>query len=222
VESLYDGEIRHVDDGVAALLDALERSGAAEDTLVVITGDHGEVMTRNGIYFDHHGLYEENIRVPLLMRWPGGLPAGRREPRFVQQHDFAPTLLRWAGGAVPDGMEGKDFSGLATGASDEPLWERVICCESTWQSKWAFRTDTHKLILSRAPDRYGTPMRELYDLVADPGETRNMAETEPDLADNLERSLEEWIAAELKRLGRDEDPLRTQGITLGKKWDGQP
>jgi hypothetical protein len=80
------------------------------------------------------------------------------------------------------------------------------------------RTRTHKLILAREPDHYGNPRRELYDLVADPGERRQIAEENPDLADAMERRLEEWITHRLAELGRTEDPLRAQGITLGKRW----
>jgi len=219
IVSLYDGEVRHADDGVAALLEALEDAGLADNTLVILTADHGEVMVRNGIFFDHHGLYEETIRVPLIVRLPGKVPAGRRVGAFVQHLDFAPTLLRLVGAPVPDSMEGRDFYPLATGGDDSPLWDRVVCCESTWQSKWAVRTDRHKLILARAPDRYGNPRRELYDLWDDPAETRNVAESEPGTADALEAWLEEWIRQGLARAGRSEDPLVAQGITLGRRWE---
>lgn len=219
IVSLYDGEIRHVDDGVAQLLEALEETGAADDTLVLLSGDHGEIMYQHDIFFDHHGLYEENIRVPLILRWPQGLPAGRRVEPFVQHLDFAPTLLRWAGASVPESMEGKDFRPLAEGADETPLWERVVCCECTWQAKWAVRTAQHKFILAREPDRHGMPPRELYDLNTDPQETRNLVQEQPALAAELEQWLENWIAAGLARVGRTEDPLRVQGITLGKRWD---
>lgn len=219
IVSLYDGEIRHVDDGVAALLEALDESGIADDTLVLLTGDHGESMYQHDIFFDHHGLYEENIRVPLILRWPNRLPAGRRAAPFVQQLDYAPTFLHWAGAEVPANMEGKDFGPLAAGNDETPLWDRIVCCESTWQCKWAVRTDRHKLILAREPDHHGMPMRELYDLEADPREERNLADQEADLADSLESWLEEWIAAGLARAGREEDPLRVQGVSLGKRWE---
>jgi arylsulfatase A-like enzyme len=219
IVSLYDGEIRHVDDGVAQLLAALDETGVAEDTLVLLTGDHGEVMVRNGIFFDHHGLYEENIRVPLILRWPQRLAPGRRVESFTQHLDFAPTLLRWANASIPASIEGKDFGPLAEGTDATPLWERVICCENTWQSKWAVRTERHKFILSREPDPYGTPLRELYDLIADPGESHNLAEAQPVVAKELEAGLEAWIAEGLTRASRAEDPLRAQDITLGKRWE---
>jgi arylsulfatase len=219
IVSLYDGEIRHVDDGVAQLLAALDETGLAEETLVIFTADHGEVMSRNGIFFDHHGLYEENIRVPLILRWPERIGPGRRVNEFVQHLDIAPTLLGWARANPPAGMDGKEFQSLATGEYSSPLWDQIICCESTWQSKWALRTETHKLILSRAPDPYGNPPRELYDLVADPSESRNLVEEQPDLSNTLTQQLEGWISDGLARMGRIADPLCEQGVTLGKRWD---
>jgi hypothetical protein len=95
----------------------------------------------------------------------------------------------------------------------------VVCCENTWQSKWAVRTETHKLIISRRPDSYGTPMRELYDLTVDPLEQLNVAETSRSIADELAEWLETWIATGLARAGRSDDPLCAQDITLGKRWD---
>jgi arylsulfatase len=219
IVSLYDGEIRRADDGVAQLLSALDRLDLTEQTLIILTADHGEVMVRNGIFFDHHGLYEENIRVPLILRCPSGLPAGSRVSDFVQHLDFAPSILSWAGAEPMSGVDGEDFSGLADGTRTEPLRDRVVCSENTWQSKWALRTESHKLILSRRPDPYGTPPRELYDLVNDPGETSNLAETDVVTTDALAQSLEQWIEEGLSRNGRTVDPLCAQDVTLGKRWD---
>jgi arylsulfatase A-like enzyme len=219
IASLYDAEIRHVDDGIGALLNALEATGVADDTLVVLTGDHGESLTEHDIYFDHHGLYEPTIHVPLILRHPGRIGAGATLPPLVQHLDVAPTLLEAVGAPIPAAMEGRSLWPLASGKAQTGGWERVVCCESTWQSKWALRTDDRKLILARSPDRHNMPMRELYDLEADPGETRNLAQERPGEADRLEAELEAWIAAGLAKSGRREDPLRAQGISLGKKWD---
>lgn len=218
IRSLYDGEVRHADEGIGTFLQALERLGLAEDTLVIVTSDHGETFYERGIFFDHHGLYDENIRVPLLLRWPGHLPAGRRVPHLVQHLDLAPTILTAAGVRVPPEMEGHDLGPLARGETDAPLWDRVVCVESTWQCKWALRTLTHKFILAREPDFYGTPPRELYDLRADPGERCNLVEAEPQRAAQMEAELEGWIAARLAELGRDVDPVVAQGMTLGRRW----
>jgi arylsulfatase len=219
ISSLYDAEIRRVDDGIAELLAALDELGLADDTLVVLTGDHGESLTEHDIYFDHHGLYEETIHVPLLMRHPGKIAAGTTLDGMVQHLDVAPTLLAAAGAPVPANMEGRSHWSAITGEEAQRGWDKVICCESTWQSKWALRTEEAKLILARHPDRHGMPMRELYDLRNDPAERTNLAEERPETTQQMTEELEAWIAAGLARTGRSEDPLLTQGITLGKRWD---
>jgi len=218
VASLYDAEIRHVDDGVAEILAALEETGLAEDTLVVLTGDHGESLYSHDIYFDHHGLYEDTIHVPLLLRHPSAIAPDTTLTPMVQHLDLAPTLLEAAGAPIPASMEGRSLWPLLTGQTGQGGWEQVICCECTWQAKWALRTETAKLILAREPDFHDMPMRELYDLAADPEEATNVIEERPQEAQAMEAELEAWIAASLARNGRSEDPLRVQGITLGKRW----
>ncbi len=222
VASLYDAEIRHVDDGVAQILETLDTIGLAGDTLVVLTGDHGESMYQHDIFFDHHGLYDDIVHVPLLMRHTDQVARHQTVTPMVQHLDIAPTILDAVGVAAPHNMAGRSLWPLATGATDDGGWERIVCCESTWQSKWAIRTDTRKLILSREPDFHQMPPRELYDLVADPAESRNLALENSDEAADLEAELEAWISCGLKHYGRSEDPLRTQGITLGKRWTNAP
>lgn len=219
IASLYDAEIRHVDEGIAAILETLEQTGLSEETLVVVTGDHGESMYQHDIFFDHHGLYDDIIHVPLIMRLPKSIPAQRRVSPMVQHLDIAPTLLEATEANIPATMEGKSLWGLATGQTESGGWEKIIACESTWQSKWALRTETAKLILSREPDQHFMPRRELYDLTTDPEETHNLANENSAQADAMEQELEAWIAKGLKKAGRTEDPLRTQGITLGKRWN---
>jgi len=218
IVAMYDGEVRYVDDGVSQLLEALEEAGVAEDTLVLLTADHGESMYQHDIFFDHHGLYECNVRVPLIIRWPGRAPAGRRVPHLVQNQDLAPTLLGAVGASTPQAMEGKSLLPLMKGESDAPLHNYIVLEECTWQAKWGLRTERYKFILSREPDFHGMPMRELYDLQQDPEEEINLVETQPHLARSLEEELESWIARRLEAQGRTEDPLKEQGITLGRRW----
>ncbi|MCC6446457.1 MAG: sulfatase [Armatimonadetes bacterium] len=217
IVSLYDGEIRYLDDGIARLLEALDETGAAEDTLVLLTADHGESMYQHDIFFDHHGLYECNIRVPLIVRWPGRAAPGSRFTPMAQHPDLAPTLLDAAGAKIPPETEGQSLVPILTGESVEPLYDAVVLGECTWQAKWGLRTDRHKFILSRQPDLHGSPVRELYDLSHDPGEEINLIDTHPDLARSLEDRLESWIARRLESLGLP-DPLVEQGITLGNRW----
>ncbi len=72
VTALYDREIRYLDEGIAALNDALDKQGLAENTMVVLLADHGESMTDHRIFYDHYGLHDCCIQVPTIIRWPGG------------------------------------------------------------------------------------------------------------------------------------------------------
>ncbi len=218
IVAMYDSEITYVDQGVGDLLNALDETGHADDTLVIVFSDHGELMYRHDIFFDHHGLYDGNLHVPLIVRWPERIPPGTVAEPLVQHSDLAPTILDAAGCPVPDRMEGQSLLRHATGQTQQPLYDCLITQECTWQAKWAIRTDDHKLIKAREPDLHNMPMTELYDLHADPDELHNIAEERPGLAAGLEDRLERWIADMMASNNLDQDPLVAQGITLGKRW----
>ena len=218
VRALYDQSIRYLDDQIKVLLGALNEIGVADDTLIVLLGDHGESMTEHGIMFEHHGLYEPTLHVPLILHYPQRLKGGRRIPQAIQHSDLAPTILDLAGIQKPESMEGKSFTSVLEGESQPQLHEKVISAESTWQVKWCLRTEHYKFILAREPDWYGTPMRELYDLQADAGELNNLIDSERGVAAEMEAELEGWIADRLKAAGRTIDPLIEQGVSLGKRW----
>jgi arylsulfatase A-like enzyme len=218
IVSLYDGEVRHSDEGVGELLAALDEAGVADDTLVFLTSDHGELFYRHDIFFDHHGLYDGNIHCPLIARLPGVTRPGTRADGFAQHEDLAPTVLASLGLPIPDAMDGVSLLPVFMGETP-PAREFITAEECTWQRKWAIRTDTEKLILSRAPDFHGRPRREYFDLATDPDELRDLSTERPDRADALEARLEDWIAEMVARNGLPGDPLLTEDITLGKKWE---
>ncbi|MCA9940508.1 MAG: sulfatase [Anaerolineales bacterium] len=219
VRALYDQEIRYVDDGVSSLMQALEEMGLSQRTLVLIMADHGASMTEHDIFFEHYGLYDATTHVPLIVRWPGHLPAGRRLPHLLRANDVAPTLLEAVGLPAARGMEGTSFWPLLTGESDEGGHDWVISLECSWQASWSLRTREHKLILNREldPCRHFWPSRELYNLQKDPLETHDLAQTETHLADDMTAQLEAWIAAGAAAAGLPGDPVAAQGITLGRR-----
>ena len=108
---------------------------------------------------------------------------------------------------------------MLTGEQQDGGRDSVISLECTLQAKWSLRTRDFKFILAREPDFYGTPMRELYDLAADPGENRNIVAERPDIAASMESELEAWITCRLQELGKKQDPLREQGITMKAVMD---
>lgn len=216
VVALYDQEIRYLDDGLGALLAALDEAGIAENTMVVLLADHGESMTEHGIFFAHHGLYDPVIRAPLIARLPGVFPEGVRSSAFAQHQDVAPTLLEAAGAAIPRSMDGYSLWNLMTGQEEDGKRASVICCECSWQANWCLRNDHHKFILARSPDLYGSPPRKLYNLREDPAEEHNLVQTEPSIAAKMEAELEDWIGKRIEQVGRQQDPLIEEGVSLGK------
>src|SRR5579884_2355573 len=212
--ALYDAEIRHNDDGIGEVLAAVEELGIAEQTLVIVVGDHGESMTEHGIYFEHHGLYDATLHIPFLARWPGRIPPGRRLAGIFQNHDIAPTILEAAGIPIPAAMDGQSLWPVLSGDQTAGGRSKAVSLEATLQAKWCLRTNDFKFILAREPDSYGTPMRELYDLRRDPGETQNVATEMPEVAAKLESELEAWIQAELRKSGKTQDPVCEHGISM--------
>jgi arylsulfatase A-like enzyme len=214
VVAMYDQCIGHVDEAIGGLVGTLDELGLADDTLVVIMGDHGESMTEHGIFFEHHGLYDCTVRVPFIARWPGQIRAGTLLPKLQQTNDIAPTLLAAVGLPTPRSMDGESFWPALAGEQAQVGREQVVGLEGTLQAKWYLRTERHKLILARQADFYDNPPRELYDLAADPEERNNLVDEQHELAAALEARLEGWIANQLAARGRAADPLREQGISL--------
>jgi len=109
----YDGEIAFTDVGVRRLTDALDRLGLAENTIVILTSDHGESLGDHGVNFAHaFTTYEEMMRVPLVIRAPADLDAGERIGEPIDLLDLSPTILEFAGLRAADSMEGESFLGL--------------------------------------------------------------------------------------------------------------
>jgi len=216
VEALYDSEIRYCDEGIARVIETLDRLGLLERTLLAVTSDHGEMMFRHGIFFDHHGLYEGTVHVPLIIHHPDLRPG--RVAQLTAHVDLAPTIVALCGLEAPKEMEGLSLVSLLEGTRDKPVREFVVCQECTWQMKWGLRTLDYKFILARQPDFYGTPARELYDLREDPREFRNVAEERPDVARRCETTIENWVAEKMRAKGLTRDPLLAHGLTLGRQW----
>jgi arylsulfatase A-like enzyme len=221
VNNLYDGETRYMDDHLGRVFEALE--SVKEDTLVLITADHGEILDEQLGFYDHHGLYEGDVHVPLIMYRPGTLPAGKRVPGFVQNVDFVPTFFEMAG--MPDVLnsEGKSLVPLINGERDGN-YEELFLSEATWEVKRAVVKDGWKFIQSFEVDPHNRPMQELFDLKNDPTEQNNLAEENPEKIAELKARLDAWVAKRLQETGRSIDPLAEQGrcgTRIGSPVEGE-
>jgi arylsulfatase A-like enzyme len=206
----YAACVRALDHGVQRLCTLLAGAGLLQDSLVLLTADHGEELGEHGIWFDHHGLYETNLRVPLILWGPGRVPRGWTCGDRVTLLDVVPTVLGALGLPVPADLPGRDLA-AAWGDGLAPL-PPLYCTECTWMKKRAWRTDRYKLISALEPDFHGGPDLELYDLEVDPGETANLAEVQPGLAQELLDALESHVARRIRATGRP-DPLREQAVS---------
>lgn len=206
VNALYDAEIRYLDDRLRELDELLIAEGLYNDTLLVLFGDHGESLTEHDIYWDHCGLYETTVHVPLLMRYPGRIPAGRRVSGLVQQTDLMPTILEAAGIDAPPDLDGRSLW-PSLGGEEEGTRDAVYLSECAWQASRGIVTRDYKFIRTADAGPYRRPPRELYDLRSDPEETVNIAEQDPALADEFERHLDDWVN---HMLGDRPDPMKVQ------------
>lgn len=218
VEALYDAEIRYMDGWLKKLFGFCEKKGLFKNTVFIIFSDHGEVMYHHPGFFDHHGLYDDNIRCPLIIYVPGVKP--QKILPLVQHTDIAPTILNLSKIPVPEEMEGRDLSGYLYGKKNGEIYDFLVTEECTYQAKWAIRKGRYKLIVSRREyDIHKLPPVELYDLRADKLEQNNIAGRERKIASKLQEEMECWIAGMLKKNNRKKDPLRYTEPPLGKNWE---
>ena len=173
----YLGTIYSMDRNIGRVLDYLDEAGLADNTIVVYTSDQGFYIGEHG-WFDKRYMYEESMRTPLMVRYPAEIEAGQTVEEMVQNIDYAPTLLEFAGERVPADIQGISLKGLMTGGTaslprDSLYYHYYQGIESTHNvaKQYGVRTRTHKLI--RFKD-VGMDHWEMYDLGSDPSEMRNI------------------------------------------------
>ncbi|PWU66872.1 sulfatase [Gracilibacillus dipsosauri] len=208
VNALYDAEVRYLDDKLREIDDYLERLNIKEETMLIIFGDHGESLTEHDIYWDHCGLYDTTVQVPLIIRWPNQIPEGRRVKGMVQQVDLMPTILEAIdlSSTLLKDIDGKSLWPSMLGETNGTE-STIYLSECAWQAARGVRNDRFKLIRTRDSGPFSRPPRELYDLHHDPQETVNLIHSHPQIADKLENQLDNWIESILEG---QEDPMEMQ------------
>jgi arylsulfatase A-like enzyme len=212
----YDAEIAYCDAVLAGLFDRLAKMPGAADTLVMVTADHGEELDEHQMWFDHHGLYETNLHIPMLMAHPERIPAGLRLGGLCRHMDLPPTILEMAG--LPDAaaaakMEGVSMWPLIEARSHYGTTDRVYITENAWMKKRGFRTPRWKFIERLYDELHQRPPYELYDLSSDPGEQVNLADALPQVRADFKAELDEHIRRRMEQTGKP-DPQSYQDITL--------
>lgn len=187
LDGLYDGEIAYVDSLIGTVLQSLEKLGILEKTVIVIAGDHGESLGDHAE--DTHGffVYDTTLRVPLILKLPGTAFQGQIVKSQVELIDLLPSLLQILGLPVPREVQGRSFLPELVGRASRA--DRSVYAESFyplyhygWSELRSLRNREYKFI--------DAPRPELYDLVSDPGETRDLSSLRPGVLARFRREID--------------------------------
>jgi arylsulfatase A-like enzyme len=205
----YDGAIAYMDACIQSIFHTLETLGIMDDTIVILNGDHGETLYDHECWFDHHGIYDVTLHVPLMIRYPHKMAVGKRASGYNQHKDLVPTILELA--EIDSGI---DFDGRSllpmVGGKVVSHESEIYITECTWMRKHGWRTPEWKLICALEPDFHFKPEIELYNLIADPDEYDNLAESEPEMVELLTNRMNSWIADRESATGLP-NPIHHQG-----------
>ncbi len=212
----YWGLVHRVDCLVGEILAALHANGFGEDTLIVYTSDHGDMQGEHGLWWKHV-FYEESVRVPLIVNWPGVVAPGQRRAEVVSALDVTASLLDGLGAPALPNSPGRSLLPLIDGRTDPPAWENVAfseyCTDQFGPPEGAYqrmiRRDDWKLVY------YHWQPPQLFNLAEDPGELVNRAD-DPGcagvLADLTAEVLDGWdpekIVARIAQKKKDVPILR--------------
>ncbi|MCH2173040.1 sulfatase-like hydrolase/transferase [Myxococcota bacterium] len=198
VIALYDGEIRYVDEHLGQLFDSLRARGLFDDSIVAVTADHGEAFYEHGLKGHRNSLYDELLRIPLLIRHPPSIDAPRVVTPQVRIIDIAPTLMGLAGLATPTGFglrspdprhSARDLSSWLTGEADPAAAPPLLAVSQLDERLLALRANRAKLVHNFEP----TDRLELYDLAKDPAEAHDLAAEFPTRSAQLQAELIDFL-----------------------------
>ena len=203
----YAAMVTRMDRDVGRILDRLREHGLDENTIVFFTSDNGPSIEGGSDpeFFDSNGplrgvkrdVYEGGIRVPMIVRWPGRVPAGRSSDHVWAMWDVLPTLTRLSGARTPAALDGLDMSSALFGSGAAPRHEHLYWEFHEQGGKQAVRRADWKGVRLNAIANPDAPL-ELYDLASDLGETRNVASAHPEIVREMERIMaREHIPSEL-------------------------
>jgi len=191
IRSLYEGEIRYVDELVGELVDELEARGLRDKTYICFTADHGEELWDHGGWEHAHTVYNELIHVPLFFVGPGIKPQRVTQP--VSAVELMPTLADLMGIDSDSNWRGQSLGAVVRGEAsveDKPLFAQATSNKAWPNPLQAVISDGYKLIRGAGDDHVW-----LYSLTDDPHETRDLAGEQPELVSAMRQLLEDWMGS---------------------------
>jgi N-acetylglucosamine-6-sulfatase len=219
--------VKGIDDNLGRLFAQLEASGQMDNTIIVYTADQGFMLGEHD-YQDKRWMYEESMRMPLMIRYPKSIEPGQRFDSIIENVDFAPTFLEFAGASIPKSVQGQSFKRILESGKEPKEWKKAAYYRY-WMhmahhdnpAHVGMRTKRYKLIYFYGCNYHGeyqTPAGwELYDMVNDPHETKNIYNN-PKHA-KLVDSLKQWFAKLRKKVGDDGSHYPDCEKVVQEFWD---
>jgi len=219
--------VKGIDDNLGRLFGHLEKTGQLDNTVIIYTGDQGFMLGEHD-YQDKRWMYEESHRMPFLVRYPKTIPAGQTFDAIVENVDYGPTMLDFAGAKIPESVQGSSFKSLLESGKEPNGWKQeayyrywMHMAHHDNPGHMGLRTKTHKLIYyygCNYDGGYQTPPGwELYDLVKDPHETRNIYDDPAN--SSLVADLKQRLADTRKRVGDDGSHYPKCEAIVQEFWD---
>lgn len=202
----YDTGIRYMDDHIGRVVGALDKLGILEETVIVISADHGENLGELNVWGDHQTADHWTCRVPLIVRWPG--TSARRESALYYQYDWAATLIELLGGQVPGNWDGRSFADTFK-AGQEAGRPFLVVSQNAWSCQRGVRFEDFICLHTYHDGFKAFEPIMLFDLVADPHQQRNIAPERPELVQRAVSSLEAWLREIAISGDQDIDPMWT-------------
>ncbi|MDB4671436.1 sulfatase [Pirellulaceae bacterium] len=219
--------VKGIDDNLGRLFDHLEAVGQINNTVIIYTGDQGFMLGEHD-YQDKRWMYEQSQRMPFLVRYPKTIPAGQRLDAIIENVDYAPTMLAFAGVTPPNTVQGRSFKSLLETGKEPEKWK-----QQAYYRYWmhmahhdnpghlGIRTKTHKLIYYYGCNYQGEnqtpPGWELYDLIRDPNETVNLYHDQSMV--KLVSDLKQRLAETRTNIGDDGSHFPKCEAILQEFWD---
>ena len=204
----YDTGIRYADEHVGRLLNALADAGVLDETVIMVSADHGENQGELNVWGDHHTADAITCRVPLIVRAPGAAGAARVDRALHYHYDWAATLIELAGGQVPATWDGQPFT-AAFRAGREAGRPYLVTSQQAWACQRGVRFDRYLLLRSYHDGYKALEPVMLWDLVEDPHEQRDLAPERPDLVERGLGLLAAWYDEMALTSRHDVDPMMT-------------
>jgi choline-sulfatase len=203
----YDASIAFMDHHIGQLVEVLAELGVLDETVFIISADHGEAQGEHGVYGDHCDAGEAVQRIPLIVRWPGVTRGEAACTDLVYNLDLAPTLCDLLGLHIPPGWDGRSFAARLRGLAGEPR-SHLVWSHGLYTCQRVVRTPRWALMRTYHPGLFPFDPLALYDMELDPHQTTDVATEHPDVVAELDHLLTEWLQEQLGRHGRAVDPLQ--------------